>query len=67
MSSLAIATVCLERVFSVIHIILIMGANRYLRILVKLYPVPSIVLEVSGPVSYINFTKICPKRVVNMW
>lgn len=49
MSLLVIGTVCLERVFSVIHIILIMGANRYLRISVKLYPVPSIIRELSGP------------------
>lgn len=46
---LAIPTVCLERGFSAIHIILIRGANSSIIILVKLYPVLSIVLEVSGP------------------
>lgn len=48
-SSVAIATVCLERGFPVVHIILIMGAKRNLIILVKLYPVPNIVLKVSSP------------------
>lgn len=47
MASLAIRVVCPES-FSAIHVILIMGTKGYLGILVKLYPGPSVVLEVGG-------------------
>lgn len=36
--------------FSVTHAILNMGTKGYLGILLKLYPGPSVVLEVRGPV-----------------
>lgn len=35
--------------FSLINVILIIGTKGYLGILVKLYPGPSVVLEVGGP------------------